>query len=154
MFERLEISENIYEGIVNPPCKKATREEATSAGHIMNMRGRYIPSNSYPYMGGRTVKRNKMYVDRPIVKLQLICLICGHGHSSEEFKILSDFGKVTPLGGLLKRVSMITLKVYKTRIKWCGTEHSRSDYAGKSRKKVSAKADSNCYFRNKNPDTG
>ena len=39
MFERMEISESIYEGVVTPSYKKNTRAEANNTGLIRNKRG-------------------------------------------------------------------------------------------------------------------
>ena len=39
MFEHMEISERIYEGVVPPSLKKNTREEANHTGLSRNNRG-------------------------------------------------------------------------------------------------------------------
>ena len=37
-------------------------------------------------------KHRKRYVDNPKDRTKLTCLIHGHGNSSDEFKVLGDFG--------------------------------------------------------------
>ena len=39
MFERMEIAESIYEGVLEPSYKKSTRSDFTCAGHIIKKRG-------------------------------------------------------------------------------------------------------------------
>ena len=39
MFERMEILESIYEGVVEPSYKKYTRADATCAGNRRKKRG-------------------------------------------------------------------------------------------------------------------
>ena len=41
MFERMEIFESIYKGVVEPSYKKSTRENANNAGHSRQKRGEY-----------------------------------------------------------------------------------------------------------------
>ena len=43
MLERIEISESIYEGVVEPYQEKPTREDANRSGHIRKMRGEAAP---------------------------------------------------------------------------------------------------------------
>ena len=38
IFESLEISENIYEGVLEPSYKKSTRKESNHSGHIRKVR--------------------------------------------------------------------------------------------------------------------
>ena len=44
-------------------------------------------------MGGRTGNRNKSYVECMSSELQLTCLIHGHVHSPEHYKLLNECGK-------------------------------------------------------------
>ena len=52
MFERMEISESIYEGVVEPSYKKNTRSDANRAGHISNKIGKAALSKTHPVTGG------------------------------------------------------------------------------------------------------
>ena len=63
IFERMEIAEYIYEGVLEPSYKKPTREDANSAGHISKMRGEATSSNNYSKMIERSGKHIKRYVD-------------------------------------------------------------------------------------------
>ena len=47
MFERTEIAESIYKGVVEPSYLKTTREYANCAGTISKMRGEAASSNTY-----------------------------------------------------------------------------------------------------------
>ena len=59
MFERVEIAEYIYKGVVEPSYKKTTRADANRAGHISNNRGLYTLSKMHPVMGQSAGKRRK-----------------------------------------------------------------------------------------------
>ena len=91
MFERMETSESIYEGLVEPSNKKPTREYANRAGNSRQNRGEASSSWTSPEKVESAGKHRKSYVDRPTGKLKT-CLIHGPGHSSEECKVLGDFG--------------------------------------------------------------
>ena len=39
MFERMDVAESIYEGVVEPSYKKYTKAHATRAGHNKKNRG-------------------------------------------------------------------------------------------------------------------
>ena len=41
MFERMEIAESIYEGVVEPSYKKRTRENSNRASHSRKTRGEF-----------------------------------------------------------------------------------------------------------------
>ena len=47
MFERIEIAESIYEGVVEPSYEKTTRTYANRVGHSSRMRGESASSNTY-----------------------------------------------------------------------------------------------------------
>ena len=81
MFDRIEIAENIYEGVVEPSYKKPNRGESTHDGHSRKIRVISSPSKSNPDIGGRTGNHKKSYVDCTRSGLQLTCLIHGHGNS-------------------------------------------------------------------------
>ena len=76
MFERMEIAESIYEGVVEISYKKPTGESA-------------LQWNFYE-KGESAGKRRKRHVDIPTGKSKT-CLIHGPGNSSEECKVLGDF---------------------------------------------------------------
>ena len=87
----MEISESIYEGLVEPYYKKPTRVDANCAGISSHNRGEPASSWTLPKKGESAGKRRKMHVDIPSGKSKT-CLIHGPGHSSEECKVLGDFG--------------------------------------------------------------
>ena len=89
MFERMEIFESIYEGVVED--KKPTRADANSAGHSMKKRGEAASSWNRPKKGGSTGKQRQRYVDNPTGKSKTF-LIHILRHSSELCKVLGDFG--------------------------------------------------------------
>ena len=59
MFERMEISESIYEGVVEPSYKKSTQEDDNRAGHIRNNIREAASSKTRPMMGESVGKRQK-----------------------------------------------------------------------------------------------
>ena len=89
----MEVSKNINEGFVDTFYKKPTREESNRYSHNRNMRGRSSLSNTNPYMYVHAGNGKRIYVDRPIGKLQLFCRIHDPVHYSDQFKVLSDFRK-------------------------------------------------------------
>ena len=82
MFECMEISESIYEGVVEPSYKKLTRADSNRAGHCRKNRGEAASLCNRPKKGESTDKRRKRHVDTPTGKSKT-CLIHGPGHSSE-----------------------------------------------------------------------
>ena len=82
MFERMEISESIYEGVVEPYYKKPTREDANRAGHSRNRRGESASLWNRPEKGESYGKCRTLHVDSPTGKSKT-CLIHGPGNSSE-----------------------------------------------------------------------
>ena len=68
MFEHMEISESIYEGIVEPSYKKPTRADANRSGHIRQKRGEPDSSWTRPDKGESAGKRRKRHVDSPAGK--------------------------------------------------------------------------------------
>ena len=63
MFERMEITESIYKGVVLPYHKIPTREYANHAVHRKKMRGESALSNNYSNMTEISGKCRKRYVD-------------------------------------------------------------------------------------------
>ena len=63
MFERIEIVESIYEGVVTPSYKKITRAEANRTGISIKKIGEAASSNSHPATDGSTGKHRKRCVD-------------------------------------------------------------------------------------------
>ena len=57
MFERMEIIETIYEGVVETSNKKTTIAYANHAGHISQKRGEAASSKNYSEMGKHAGKR-------------------------------------------------------------------------------------------------
>ena len=76
MFERMEVSESIYEGVFYYSYKlKTTRAEATLAVNSRKMRVESTLSNSNPEMDSCAGKFKKMYVDHPRVVSTLIYIL-------------------------------------------------------------------------------
>ena len=63
MFDPMEITESIYEGLVEPYYKKTTWVDSNCAGHIRNKRGGSALYKTRPVTGESTGKRRKKYVD-------------------------------------------------------------------------------------------
>ena len=63
MFERMEIFESIYEGVVELSYKKITREDANRAGRSSQKRGEAVFSCTRPEKGESAGKRRKRHVD-------------------------------------------------------------------------------------------
>ena len=81
MFESMEISENIYEYIVEPSYK-TNRLDGKRAGHRRKMREIYSLSKSFSEMSIRAGKLKKRHVDHPRDRSKLTCLIQGIFHFS------------------------------------------------------------------------
>ena len=89
MFEHMEISWYIYEGVVEPSYKKPTWADANRSGCIRHKRGEAASSWTRPEKGESASKRRKRHVYSPTGKSKT-CLIHGPGHSSEECEVLGD----------------------------------------------------------------
>ena len=87
----MKIAEPIYECVVEPSYKKPTRSDANRAGHSRNKRGEDALSRIHPETGKSAGRRRNIYVDRSERKSKT-CLIHGPGYSSDECKVLGDFG--------------------------------------------------------------
>ena len=57
MFERMEITETIYEGVVETSNKKTTIAYANHDGHVSQKRGEAESSKNYSVMGKHAGKR-------------------------------------------------------------------------------------------------
>ena len=81
MFERMNISKYIYEGVVEPSYKIPARADANRAGHRKHNRGEAASSWTRPNKGESAGKHRKLHVDSPMGKSKT-CLIHGPVHSS------------------------------------------------------------------------
>ena len=59
MFERMEISESIYEGVEEPSYRNPTQADANRAGHSRQKRGKSTSSWPCPEKGEIVSKRRK-----------------------------------------------------------------------------------------------
>ena len=91
-IERMEISESMLEGVVEPYYKKPTRADANRAGHIRKMRGESNLSDTCSEMSESASKCRKRYVDHPKDRFKITHIIHGPGKFSDECKVLGDFG--------------------------------------------------------------
>ena len=71
MFKHMEISESIYEGVVEPSYKKLTRADANRAGHIRQKRGEPALPWNHQDNGESADKRRKWHVDSLREKLKI-----------------------------------------------------------------------------------
>ena len=60
MFDRMEISESIYEDVVEPSYKKPTRADADRSGPSRNKRGESASSKNHPKTVESSGKRQKI----------------------------------------------------------------------------------------------
>ena len=67
MFELMEISESIYEGVVETSYKKPTREASNRASHSRENRPEYDLSQTHSVTSERACKCRKRYVYFPLV---------------------------------------------------------------------------------------
>ena len=82
MFERMQISENIYEAVLEPSYKNSTRAGAKCTGRGRQIRGGDTLSKMYSKMGNLTGMRKQKYVDHPRDQSKLTYLIHSLVHSS------------------------------------------------------------------------
>ena len=59
MFERNQIYESVYEGVLKPSYEISTWEDANCASHSSNKRGGSDLSQIHPTMGARAENRRK-----------------------------------------------------------------------------------------------
>ena len=91
MFERLELAESIYQGVITPSYKKTTWAESNRTGLSRNKKGESTLSNTHPANDERAGKHRKRYVDRS-KSASKNCMIHILGHSSDECKVLEKIG--------------------------------------------------------------
>ena len=63
MFERMEIAESIYEGVLEISYKQSTRTYANRFANTRKQIGEAALSNTYSKMSESTIKYRKLYVD-------------------------------------------------------------------------------------------
>ena len=76
----MEITESIYEGVLELPYYKPTRADTNRAGHIRQKRGEAVSSWTCAKKGESAVKGRKKQLGIPTGKSKT-CLIHGLGHS-------------------------------------------------------------------------
>ena len=101
MFERMEISEIIYEGVVTTSYKKTTRAESNCTGLSRNKKGDATSLNTHPVKNGSAGKRRKRYVDFLKSKSKT-CMIHRAGNSSDDCKVLENLELSTLWPSLLR----------------------------------------------------
>ena len=79
----MEITESIYEGVVEPSYQKPTREHANRADHNRKKRGESASSHTHYAMRENAGKQKKRYVDRPLGESKT-CLINFPSYYSDE----------------------------------------------------------------------
>ena len=79
MFERIDIMESIYKGVLKPYYKQYTRSDSTCAGNSSKNRGEAASSHTYSAMSEISGKRRNIYVDLPKGDSKT-CLTHGPGH--------------------------------------------------------------------------
>ena len=87
----MDIAESIYEVVVETSHTKTTKADANRDGHIRLKRGKSALSNNYSEMS-KSTEGAKIHADHPKDRPKPTCLIHGPGHSSDECKVLRDFG--------------------------------------------------------------
>ena len=65
MFEIMDITESIYEGVVEPPYKKTARADTNHAGHSRLNRGELALSNTHSKMNESNGNHRERYIDHP-----------------------------------------------------------------------------------------
>ena len=95
------MAESIYEGVVTLSYKKTTRAEANRTGLSSNNRGESTSSNTHPEKYESAGKRRKRYVDCS-KSAPKHCMIRGLGNSSDEYKVLGEFGTKYPADQLMR----------------------------------------------------
>ena len=119
MFERTDIVESIYEGLVELSNKYYTSEYATCYGNSRKKRGEAASSHTYSAMSDSAGKSRNIYLDHPMGESK-ICLIHGPGHSSDECKVLGAFGSKYVKSNIPRTTRTITYQernsTYRKRI--------------------------------------
>ena len=86
------IAEYIHAGVVEHSYINPATEDYNCADHSSKVRRESASLSTYYDMSESTGKRRKSYVDHSRVRSKLICIIHGPGNSSEECKVLGNFG--------------------------------------------------------------
>ena len=81
----MEVQQNLL-------VKKSTRVDVNRAGQISKIRVEAASSNTDTKMSESACKISKRCFDHPKYGFKLTCIIHGPGHSSDECKVLGDFG--------------------------------------------------------------
>ena len=92
MFERMKIAKSSYEDLVETSTKKLNRSGSKSDGHSRKIRIRYVISKPNPEMGC-AVKINRSYLELQRGTSPPTCIVPDKGHSSEDYKVLRNFGR-------------------------------------------------------------
>ena len=79
----MEISESIYEVILEPSYKKTTRSDSKCDGPSRKMRGEAALSTTCSNISESADKCRKSYIDHKKDKSELTCIIHGLGYSSD-----------------------------------------------------------------------
>ena len=87
----MDIAGYIYEGIVEPCYKQFTRKDATCDGYSIKNREESTSSHTYSEISEIARKCRKIYRDHPKGESK-ISLIHFPGNSSDEYKVLGEFG--------------------------------------------------------------
>ena len=90
MFKCMEVSEYIYQGVVNPSYKKSLDLMLIILVIAGNERSISLVK-TYSHMGKLDGKRNQRYVDLPRDRSKLTCMIHEPRHYLEKCKILNEF---------------------------------------------------------------
>ena len=78
MFELMEVSESICEGVLEPSYKNPAGEDSNRAGLRSKTRGETAPSTTYSNMSKSNGKRSKLCVNHPRDRSKLNRIIHGH----------------------------------------------------------------------------
>ena len=109
----MEITESIYEGVVEPSYQKPTREHANCADHNRKKRGESASSHTHYGMRENAGKQKKRYVDRPLGESKT-CLIHIPVHSYDECKVLVDVAAKFVVGKPTKDRRIHTVPINKS----------------------------------------
>ena len=70
MIKKMEISESIFEGAVEPSYKNLNRVDVNRAGHSRNKRGEAASSQNHSEIGESAGKCRKQYLDLPVRRIK------------------------------------------------------------------------------------
>ena len=120
MFEHMDISECIYEGVIEYFYKKTTQEDANRAGKRSNKRGETALYKTCPTMSESAGKRRKRYVDFLKSKSTALHILLMNVRSWGDF-VLSTLNL-----GLLRTMEIIPYQGGKLTGRWKTTALSIS----------------------------